>query len=244
MPAPPSRSRDIDPRPAAGTARSASPRRTSGQRKRVAAAAAARRRAAQRRRRLTLYTVAAVAAALSVTLAIPSVRRRPNPVPDGRSGADPPVEADGCEDDPAARSPSARRFRHSRGSRVGHGRLARRRRLDAARRPGTHTRRRAGDIRRHAAGRRAAQPGLDERGRLHETRPARGSRPQHGTRGPRDPRLQQFVDTFRSSPRYSPEYGEAVDGVPVGTGGRPAGFGATEPKPPGTGGGGAGMGAG
>jgi hypothetical protein len=39
---------------------------------------------------------------------------------------------------------------------------------------------------------------------------------------PTDPRLQRFVDTFRHSPTYTPEYGAAVDGVPVQTGGRPA----------------------
>jgi hypothetical protein len=50
---------------------------------------------------------------------------------------------------------------------------------------------------------------------------------------PSDPRLQQFVDLFRHSSRYSPEYGEAVDGVPVRTGGRPATDGATKPNPPG-----------
>lgn len=36
-----------------------------------------------------------------------------------------------------------------------------------------------------------------------------------------DPRLQRFVDAFRSSKRYSPEQGEAVDGVPTDVGGRP-----------------------
>lgn len=39
---------------------------------------------------------------------------------------------------------------------------------------------------------------------------------------PADPRMQQFVDTFRHSRSYTPEYGAAVDGVPVNTGGRPA----------------------
>lgn len=51
---------------------------------------------------------------------------------------------------------------------------------------------------------------------------------------PTDPRMQQFVDTFRHSPKYTPEYGAAVDGVPVQTGGRAAEYGATKPNPPGT----------
>lgn len=51
---------------------------------------------------------------------------------------------------------------------------------------------------------------------------------------PTDPRLRAFVDTFRNSPRYSPEYGSPVDGVPVGTGGRPALDGSTVPNPPGS----------
>jgi hypothetical protein len=50
---------------------------------------------------------------------------------------------------------------------------------------------------------------------------------------PNDPRLQQFVDTFRNSQTYSPEYGVAVDGVPVETGGRPAGYGSKNANPPG-----------
>jgi hypothetical protein len=36
-----------------------------------------------------------------------------------------------------------------------------------------------------------------------------------------DPRLQQFVDVFRSSKAYTPEYGEPVNGVPIAEGGRP-----------------------
>lgn len=36
-----------------------------------------------------------------------------------------------------------------------------------------------------------------------------------------DARLQRFVDTFRSSGRYTPEHGEMVNGVPVSVGGRP-----------------------
>lgn len=51
---------------------------------------------------------------------------------------------------------------------------------------------------------------------------------------PTDPRLQQFVDTFRHSEKYSPEYGEPVDGVPVQTGGRAAAYGATKPNPAGS----------
>ena len=50
---------------------------------------------------------------------------------------------------------------------------------------------------------------------------------------PADPRLQQFVDTFRHSPTYSPEYGSPVDGVPTGTGGVPASNGSTQPNPEG-----------
>lgn len=50
-----------------------------------------------------------------------------------------------------------------------------------------------------------------------------------------DPRLQRFVDTFRNSRRYTPEYGNAVDGIPTGIGGRPASGGSTKPNPSGTG---------
>lgn len=50
---------------------------------------------------------------------------------------------------------------------------------------------------------------------------------------PTDPRMQQFVNMFRNSPKYSPEYGSAVDGVPVQTGGRPAEYGSRQPNPPG-----------
>lgn len=39
---------------------------------------------------------------------------------------------------------------------------------------------------------------------------------------PTDPRMQTFVDTFRHSQKYTPEYGAAVDGIPVQIGGRPA----------------------
>jgi hypothetical protein len=47
---------------------------------------------------------------------------------------------------------------------------------------------------------------------------------------PDDPRLQQFIDTFRHNPKYSPEYGAAVDGVPVQTGGSPALNGSSQPN--------------
>lgn len=50
---------------------------------------------------------------------------------------------------------------------------------------------------------------------------------------PSDPRLQAFVDTFRNSRTYTPEYGAPVDGVPVQTGGRPAMDGGVEPNPAG-----------
>lgn len=49
-----------------------------------------------------------------------------------------------------------------------------------------------------------------------------------------DPRLQAFVDTFRNSQKYTPEYGAAVDGVPMQTGGRPASDGSRQPNPKGT----------
>jgi hypothetical protein len=51
---------------------------------------------------------------------------------------------------------------------------------------------------------------------------------------PTDPRLQQFVDTFRYKAKYSPEYGGPVDGVPVQSGGRAALDGGTKANPPGT----------
>lgn len=50
---------------------------------------------------------------------------------------------------------------------------------------------------------------------------------------PTDPRLQQFLDTFRASSTYTPEPGSPVDGVPVGTGGRAASNGGALPNPPG-----------
>lgn len=45
-----------------------------------------------------------------------------------------------------------------------------------------------------------------------------------------DPRLQQFIDTFRHNPKYTPEYGAAVDGIPSSTGGNPALSGASKPN--------------
>ncbi|WP_143447594.1 DUF3105 domain-containing protein [Kineosporia sp. R_H_3] len=50
---------------------------------------------------------------------------------------------------------------------------------------------------------------------------------------PSDPRLQTFVDTFRHSQKYSPEFGSPVDGVPILTGGRPATAGSALPNPEG-----------
>ncbi len=46
--------------------------------------------------------------------------------------------------------------------------------------------------------------------------------------------LQAFIDTFRASRTYSPEYGAPVDGVPVRTGGRPAMDGGAVPDLDGT----------
>lgn len=51
---------------------------------------------------------------------------------------------------------------------------------------------------------------------------------------PTDPRLQKFIDTFRHNKKYSPEYGAAVDGIPVQTGGRPSTDGSKNPNPPGS----------
>jgi hypothetical protein len=56
---------------------------------------------------------------------------------------------------------------------------------------------------------------------------------QLGVDSPTDPRLQQFVDTFRHSKTYSPEYGSPVDGVPVQTGGQPAINGSSKANPAG-----------
>jgi hypothetical protein len=49
-----------------------------------------------------------------------------------------------------------------------------------------------------------------------------------------DPRLQQFVDTFRYQQKYSPEYGGPVDGVPIQSGGRAAVDGGAKANPPGS----------
>jgi len=57
---------------------------------------------------------------------------------------------------------------------------------------------------------------------------------QLGVTSPSDPRLQQFVDTFRHSKTYSPEYGSPVDGIPVQTGGQPAINGSSQPNPAGS----------
>ncbi len=51
---------------------------------------------------------------------------------------------------------------------------------------------------------------------------------------PTDPRMQRFVDTFRHNQKYTPEYGAAVDGIPVQTGGRPAEFGSAKANPAGS----------
>ncbi|MGH3497850.1 MAG: DUF3105 domain-containing protein [Nocardioidaceae bacterium] len=51
---------------------------------------------------------------------------------------------------------------------------------------------------------------------------------------PTDRRIQQFIDTFRNSSKYTPEFGSAVDGIPVLTGGQPAGDGSVKPNPPGS----------
>ena len=51
---------------------------------------------------------------------------------------------------------------------------------------------------------------------------------------PTDPRLQQFVDAFRHVEKYTPEFGAAVDGVPVLTGGQPAINGSSEANPQGS----------
>lgn len=48
-----------------------------------------------------------------------------------------------------------------------------------------------------------------------------------------DERLQKFIDTFRSSKKYTPEYGSGVDGTPVVSGGRAAFGGTTVANPEG-----------
>ncbi len=49
-----------------------------------------------------------------------------------------------------------------------------------------------------------------------------------------DPRMQRFIDTFRNSSTYTPEYGSPVDGIPTGTGGVAALYGGTEKNPGGS----------
>lgn len=51
---------------------------------------------------------------------------------------------------------------------------------------------------------------------------------------PTDPRMQKFIDTFRNSSKYTPEYGSPVDGIPTGTGGIAATDGGTVTNPSGT----------
>ncbi|SHH41527.1 Protein of unknown function [Jatrophihabitans endophyticus] len=46
-----------------------------------------------------------------------------------------------------------------------------------------------------------------------------------------DPRLQQFVDTFRRNATYSPEADAPVDSVSIAVGGRPARDGSKQPNP-------------
>jgi hypothetical protein len=57
---------------------------------------------------------------------------------------------------------------------------------------------------------------------------------QLGVDDPTDPRLQHFVDTFRNSKTYTPEYGSTVDGIGVQTGGQPAINGSSKANPAGT----------
>ena len=51
---------------------------------------------------------------------------------------------------------------------------------------------------------------------------------------PTDPRIQQFIDKFRHNKTYTPEFGAAVDGIPVETGGRPALYGSKFANPSGS----------
>lgn len=60
-------------------------------------------------------------------------------------------------------------------------------------------------------------------------------------KSPDDPRIQQFIDKFRHSKTYTPEYGSAVDGIPVETGGRPALYGSKFANPSGSADDGSGM---
>ncbi|HET8603983.1 MAG TPA: DUF3105 domain-containing protein [Marmoricola sp.] len=46
-------------------------------------------------------------------------------------------------------------------------------------------------------------------------------------------RMQDFVDTFRHSKKYTPEYGSAADGIPVQTGGQPVKYGSKFANPAG-----------
>jgi hypothetical protein len=46
-------------------------------------------------------------------------------------------------------------------------------------------------------------------------------------------KMQKFVDTFRHSKKYTPEYGSAVDGIPVQTGGQPVKYGSKFANPSG-----------
>jgi hypothetical protein len=56
---------------------------------------------------------------------------------------------------------------------------------------------------------------------------------QLGVDSPTDPRLQQFVDTFRVNKTYAPEDDSPVDGEPVQTGGQPAINGSSKANPAG-----------
>jgi hypothetical protein len=47
-------------------------------------------------------------------------------------------------------------------------------------------------------------------------------------------RMQDFVDTFRHSKKYTPEYGSAADGIPVDTGGQPVRYGSKFANPSGS----------
>ena len=51
---------------------------------------------------------------------------------------------------------------------------------------------------------------------------------------PTDKRIQQFIDKFRHNKTYTPEYGAAVDGIPVQTGGQPTLYGSKFANPAGT----------
>jgi len=51
---------------------------------------------------------------------------------------------------------------------------------------------------------------------------------------PTDKRIQQFIDKFRHNKTYTPEYGAAVDGIPVETGGQPLMYGSKFANPSGS----------